>query len=170
MSARLSRTAFKVRAQAVASPEIVSKELATKCINAIRFLAIDGVNKAKSGHPGLPMGCAPMSYILFKETMNFNPKNSQFFNRDRFVLSAGHGSMLQYAMMHLSGYDSVKVKLHGAHAECPYASVVLWNVSVPATVAVCTDCAVSAAQWGINRLSHCESVIYCTLQYLTWRL
>lgn len=87
----------------------VSEELVNKCVNAIRFLAIDAVNKAKSGHPGLPMGAAPMSYVLFNEAMTYNPKNPQWFNRDRFVLSAGHGSMLQYALMHLVGYDSVQM-------------------------------------------------------------
>jgi len=82
-------------------------DLALDCINSIRFLAIDGVEKANSGHPGLPMGCAPMTFVLFNEYMKFNPKNPQWFNRDRFVLSAGHGSMLHYAMLHLCGYESV---------------------------------------------------------------
>lgn len=80
-----------------------------ECINAIRFLAIDGVEKAKSGHPGMPMGMAPSSYVLFKKFMKFNPKNPDFVNRDRFVLSAGHGSMLQYALLYLFGYDSVSL-------------------------------------------------------------
>lgn len=79
-----------------------------KCVNAIRFLSIDAVNKAKSGHPGMPMGCAPMGYVLFNEVMKLNPKNPQWFNRDRFVLSAGHGSMFLYSLLHLSGFD-VKV-------------------------------------------------------------
>lgn len=79
------------------------------CINAIRFLAIDGVEKAKSGHPGMPMGMAPAAYTLFKKYMKFNPKNPDFVNRDRFVLSCGHGSMLQYALLHLFGYDSVTI-------------------------------------------------------------
>lgn len=74
------------------------------------FLAIDGVNAANSGHPGCPMGCAPMSYVLYNEVMKHNPKNPKWANRDRFVLSAGHGSMLQYSLMHLAGYDSVKVR------------------------------------------------------------
>jgi transketolase len=87
----------------------VSQETVDKCVNAIRFLAIDAVNKAKSGHPGLPMGAAPMSYVLFNEAMKYNPKNPAWANRDRFVLSAGHGSMLQYSLMHLVGYDSVSV-------------------------------------------------------------
>ena len=80
------------------------------CINAIRFLSIDGVNAANSGHPGLPMGCAPMSYVIWNEVMKFNPKNPKFFNRDRFVLSAGHGSMLQYSLLHLCGFDSVALE------------------------------------------------------------
>lgn len=79
------------------------------CINSIRFLAIDAVEKAKSGHPGLPMGAAPMAFVLWDRFMRFNPKNPQWFNRDRFVLSAGHGCMLQYALLYLTGYDSVTI-------------------------------------------------------------
>ncbi|GMH22514.1 hypothetical protein Nepgr_024357 [Nepenthes gracilis] len=79
-----------------------------KSVNTIRFLAIDAVEKAKSGHPGLPMGCAPMGQILYDEIMRYNPKNPYWFNRDRFVLSAGHGCMLLYALLHLAGYDSVQ--------------------------------------------------------------
>ncbi|EFH49229.1 chloroplast transketolase [Arabidopsis lyrata subsp. lyrata] len=82
--------------------------LVDKSVNTIRFLAIDAVEKAKSGHPGLPMGCAPMGHILFDEVMQYNPKNPYWFNRDRFILSAGHGCMLQYALLHLAGYDSVR--------------------------------------------------------------
>ncbi|MBF2034673.1 MAG: transketolase [Leptolyngbyaceae cyanobacterium T60_A2020_046] len=77
------------------------------CVNSIRFLAIDAVEKANSGHPGLPMGAAPMAYVLWDRFMRFNPKNPAWFNRDRFVLSAGHGCMLQYALLYLTGYDSV---------------------------------------------------------------
>lgn len=73
-------------------------------INAIRTLSIDAIQKANSGHPGLPMGAAPMAYTLWTEFMTHNPKNSKWFNRDRFVLSAGHGSMLLYSLLHLSGY------------------------------------------------------------------
>lgn len=83
--------------------------LVDKSVNTIRFLAIDAVEKAKSGHPGLPMGCAPMGHVLFDEVMKYNPKNPYWFNRDRFILSAGHGCMLQYALLHLAGYDSVRV-------------------------------------------------------------
>lgn len=86
---------------------VASVSLDELCINSIRFLAIDAVEKAKSGHPGLPMGAAPMAFVLWDRIMKFNPKNPQWFNRDRFVLSAGHGCMLQYALMYLTGYDSV---------------------------------------------------------------
>jgi len=88
----------------------VAQSLDTLAINAIRFLSIDAVQKANSGHPGLPMGAAPMAYVLFNQFMRFNPKNPQWFNRDRFILSAGHGSMLQYALLYLMGYDSVSLE------------------------------------------------------------
>ncbi|WP_042146723.1 transketolase [Paucisalibacillus sp. EB02] len=74
-------------------------------VNAIRTLSIDAIEKANSGHPGLPMGAAPMAYTLWTDFMKHNPKNSKWFNRDRFVLSAGHGSMLLYSLLHLSGYN-----------------------------------------------------------------
>ncbi|MFK2825096.1 transketolase [Bacillus sp. B190/17] len=74
-------------------------------VNTIRTLSIDAIEKASSGHPGLPMGAAPMAYTLWTRYMNHNPKNSKWFNRDRFILSAGHGSMLLYSLLHLSGYD-----------------------------------------------------------------
>ncbi|ANV90072.1 transketolase [Picosynechococcus sp. PCC 8807] len=89
---------------------VATQSIDQLCINAIRFLAIDGVEKAKSGHPGLPMGAAPMAYTLWDKFMRFNPKNPKWVNRDRFVLSAGHGSMLQYALMYLAGYDSVSLE------------------------------------------------------------
>ena len=75
------------------------------CINTIRFLAVDGVQKANSGHPGMPMGCAPIAYLLYSKIMKHNPVNSKWLNRDRFVLSAGHGSMLLYSTLHLCGYN-----------------------------------------------------------------
>jgi len=81
----------------------------TECINAIRVLSMDGVNKANSGHPGAPMGQAPMGYVLFGEEMNYTPENPDWVNRDRFVLSSGHGCMLQYSLLHLAGYDSVSM-------------------------------------------------------------
>jgi transketolase len=75
------------------------------CINSIRVLAIDAVQKANSGHPGMPMGMAPVAYLLYTRFLRHNPKNPQWYGRDRFVLSAGHGSMLLYATLYLSGYD-----------------------------------------------------------------
>jgi transketolase len=74
------------------------------CINTIRTLSIDAIQKANSGHPGLPLGAAPFAYVLFQKHLKFNPKNPNFFDRDRFVLSAGHGSMLMYSLLHLYGY------------------------------------------------------------------
>ncbi|MCM2356244.1 MAG: transketolase, partial [Arenimonas sp.] len=73
--------------------------------NAIRFLAIDAVEAAKSGHPGMPMGMADIAEVLWNDFLSHNPNNPKWFNRDRFVLSNGHGSMLVYALLHLSGYD-----------------------------------------------------------------
>ncbi len=75
------------------------------CINTIRTLAIDGVQKARSGHPGMPMGTADVAYVLWTRFLKHNPANPTWPNRDRFVLSAGHGSMLLYSLLHLSGYD-----------------------------------------------------------------
>jgi len=89
---------------------VATQSVEQLCINSIRFLAIDAVEKAKSGHPGLPMGAAPMAFTLWDKFMKFNPKNPTWLNRDRFVLSAGHGSMLQYALLHLFGYDSVSIE------------------------------------------------------------
>ena len=74
-------------------------------VNAIRFLSVDAVQKANSGHPGLPLGAAPMAYVLWTRFLQHSPANPQWFNRDRFVLSAGHGSMLLYSLLHLTGYD-----------------------------------------------------------------
>jgi len=77
--------------------------------NAIRFLSIDAVQKANSGHPGMPMGMADVATVLFKNFLRFNPKNPNWINRDRFVLSAGHGSMLLYSLLHLTGYKSISL-------------------------------------------------------------
>ncbi len=79
-------------------------------INTIRFLSIDAVNAANSGHPGLPMGAAPMAYTLWTNYLRHNPHNPQWFNRDRFILSAGHGSMLLYSLLHLTGYEDMTLE------------------------------------------------------------
>ncbi|WP_226034856.1 transketolase [Aquibacillus saliphilus] len=91
----------------------MSKQIEQKSINTIRTLAIDAIENANSGHPGLPMGAAPMAYTLWTDFMNHNPKNPKWFNRDRFVLSAGHGSMLLYGLLHLSGYKVTMEDLKG---------------------------------------------------------
>jgi transketolase len=83
----------------------VTSELETRCINTIRTLAMDAVQKANSGHPGLPMGAATMAYVLWTRFLRHNPADPAWPDRDRFVLSAGHGSMLLYALLHLTGYD-----------------------------------------------------------------
>src|SRR5216684_3477841 len=80
-------------------------ELEKKAIDTIRFLAVDAVENANSGHPGMPMGAAPMAQVLWTRHLRFNPKDPRWPNRDRFVLSAGHGSMLLYALLHLAGFD-----------------------------------------------------------------
>ena len=74
-------------------------------VNTIRFLSIDMVQKANSGHPGLPMGAAAFAYVLWTRFLKHNPSNPKWFDRDRFVLSAGHGSALLYSLLHLTGYD-----------------------------------------------------------------
>lgn len=80
-------------------------ELDNLCINTIRFLSVDAIQKANSGHPGLPLDAAPMAYVLWTRFLKHNPSNPSWFDRDRFVLSAGHGSMLLYSLLHLTGYD-----------------------------------------------------------------
>ena len=77
--------------------------------NCIRFLSIDAVQKANSGHPGMPMGMADVVTVLFENFLRFNPKNPDWMNRDRFVLSAGHGSMLLYSLLFLTGYKSISL-------------------------------------------------------------
>ncbi len=83
----------------------LSPTLDELCINTIRFLAVDAVQRANSGHPGLPLGAAPMAYLVWTRHLKHNPAGPDWFDRDRFVLSAGHGSMLLYALLHLTGYD-----------------------------------------------------------------
>ena len=92
-------------AAAASKTSLSPSELDQLCINTIRFLAVDGVQKANSGHPGMPMGAAPMAYVLWTRFLKHNPAEPAWPNRDRFVLSAGHGSMLLYSLLHLTGYD-----------------------------------------------------------------
>ncbi len=83
----------------------MSDPLDQLCINTVRFLSVDAVQRANSGHPGMPLGAAAMAYVLWTQWLKHNPRNPDWFDRDRFVLSAGHGSMLLYSLLHLSGYD-----------------------------------------------------------------
>ena len=83
--------------------------MSQKSVNAIKVLGVDAINKAKSGHPGVVMGAAPMAYSLFTKHLRVNPKKTDWINRDRFVLSAGHGSMLLYSLLHLSGFEDVSL-------------------------------------------------------------
>lgn len=92
-------------AQAVDLEPRVDEGLVERCVNTIRMLTVDSVNNAKAGHPGAAMGLAPIGYILWDEAMRFNPQNPHWFNRDRFVMSLGHGVLLQYVLLHLTGFD-----------------------------------------------------------------
>src|SRR5262252_5081843 len=82
-----------------------SEELDRLCIDTIRFLAVDAVEQARSGHPGLPLGAAPMAYVLWSRFLRHDPRDPRWWDRDRFVLSAGHGSALLYSLLHLYGFD-----------------------------------------------------------------
>lgn len=84
---------------------MLNKNVDDLSVNAIKFLAVDGIEKAKSGHPGLPMGVADIAYVLWTKFLRYNPEDPKWPNRDRFVLSGGHGSMLLYSLLHLSGYN-----------------------------------------------------------------
>jgi len=91
-------------------PKIGQKDkLEELCVNTIRFLAIDGVEKAKSGHPGSPMGMADMAFVLWTDFLRHDPADPHWRDRDRFVLSAGHASMLLYSLLHLTGYKDMPI-------------------------------------------------------------
>src|SRR5512139_1302734 len=83
----------------------MTNDLQTRAINTIRFLSADAVQQANSGHPGLPMGGAAMAYTIWTRHLRHNPRNPKWAGRDRFILSGGHGSMLLYSLLHLTGYD-----------------------------------------------------------------
>ena len=89
----------------ISSSPLEVTQLDQLCVNTIRCLAMDAVEQAKSGHPGMPMGAAPMAYVLWTRFLRHNPRNPRWPGRDRFILSAGHGSMLLYSLLHLTGYD-----------------------------------------------------------------
>jgi transketolase len=89
---------------------MTSREQHDRMANAIRFLSMDAVEKANSGHPGLPMGCADIATVLFTRFLKFDPKNPHWADRDRFILSAGHGSMLLYSLLHLTGYEDMTIE------------------------------------------------------------
>ncbi len=91
--------------------KVAMDEMDELCINTIRFLAVDSVERAKSGHPGLPLGAAPMAYVLWDRFLKHNPGNPRWWDRDRFILSAGHGSALLYSLLHLYGYDMPMAEL-----------------------------------------------------------
>lgn len=99
----------KARKTQVVRQAIAASDADIDCVNAVRFLALDAVNKANSGHPGAPMGQAPIGYVLYGEEMNYNPEDPDWVNRDRFVLSSGHGCMLQYSLLHLSGFANISM-------------------------------------------------------------
>ena len=109
MSAKASPTAAAApperREQPAAAPAITHASMA----NAIRVLAMDAVEQAKSGHPGMPMGMADVATILFSRFLKFDPADPAWPDRDRFVLSAGHGSMLIYALLYLTGYEAMTI-------------------------------------------------------------
>src|SRR5512143_2596178 len=86
-------------------PAVTGKQLDQLSINTIRTLSMDAVQKANSGHPGTPMALAPLAYVVWNRYLRHNPKNPNWPNRDRFILSNGHASMLLYSMLHLTGYD-----------------------------------------------------------------
>eukprot|EP00490_Sorites_sp_Unknown_P019872 CAMPEP_0114658154 /NCGR_PEP_ID=MMETSP0191-20121206/15204_1 /TAXON_ID=126664 /ORGANISM="Sorites sp." /LENGTH=200 /DNA_ID=CAMNT_0001879373 /DNA_START=41 /DNA_END=640 /DNA_ORIENTATION=- len=102
----------EAKADAKSDDVVISSKLDdidTLCIDSIRVLAADTVQKANSGHPGMPMGMAPVGHILWSKYLNINPLNTSFINRDRFVLSNGHGCALQYCLLHLSGVKQMKM-------------------------------------------------------------
>ena len=119
-------------------------------INSIRILSADAIQKANSGHPGLPLGSAPMAYELWAHHMNHNPANPEWANRDRFILSGGHGSMLLYSLLHLFGYGLTKEDLMATSIDALAVGVtfaLLPGVNIVAAVSFigCTTFVLSAA-------------------------
>src|SRR3982751_2115588 len=100
-----TNTATAPRSAGPSSTSEARQSIDDLCINAIRVLSMDAVQKADSGHPGTPMALAPLAYVLWSRHLRYNPANPAWLNRDRFVLSAGHASMLLYSVLYLTGYD-----------------------------------------------------------------
>src|ERR687893_411570 len=100
-----TRTTEDMSASTTSRETSPTPELDRLCVNTIRTLSLDAVQRAESGHPGLPLGAAPMAYVLWTRHLRHNPRNPAWAGRDRFLLSAGHGSMLLYSLLHLTGYD-----------------------------------------------------------------
>ena len=119
-----------------AKRELTQAKLDQLCINTIRTLSMDAVQKANSGHPGTPMALAPVAYVLWDRLLRHNPKNPAWPNRDRFVLSAGHASMLLYSVLHLTGYDvsldDIK-KFRQLDSKCPGHPEYGWTPGVETT-------------------------------------
>ena len=112
----------------------MSDKLDQLCINTVRFLSVDAVQQANSGYPGMPLGAAAMVYVLGTRLLKHNPRDPDWFDRDRFVLSAGHGSMLLYSLLHLTGYalslDDIKKFRRGAARHRGIPSEVIPGVEV----------------------------------------
>jgi len=100
----------------------MEKNIEQLCINTIRTLSMDAVQKADSGHPGTPMGMAPVVFTIYDRFMKFNPQNTHWVNRDRFILSVGHASMMLYSILHITGHDllldDIK-QFRQLHSKCP---------------------------------------------------
>jgi transketolase len=95
-------------------------------INTVRILSADAVQKANSGHPGMPMGAAPMAHVIYADQMKYNAKSPKWVNRDRFILSAGHGCMMQYSLLYLTGYEDID--LDDITAKLPaIQNMVIWK-------------------------------------------
>src|SRR6056300_466198 len=138
----------------------------TELANAIRFLSIDAVQSAHSGHPGMPMGMADIAVALWKYNLKHNPKNPNWSNRDRFVLSNGHGSMLLYSLLHLTGYDvsiddlkqfrqlHAKTAGHPEYGECPGVETTTGPLGQGFATAVGMALAEAKLAAEFNRASH----------------
>lgn len=104
--------------------ELVDK----RCVDNVRMLIVDSVQEVRAGHPGMALGMAEIGYYLYRHVMRYNPRNPTWFNRDRFVLSAGHGCLLQYVCLHLAGFQSVQVRISLLLGAIPYIDCKICNI------------------------------------------